>query len=38
MSAVQGWVKNAKGIDDPRFRQLIGQVGRSLYAPAPDPR
>jgi hypothetical protein len=38
MAAVQGWVKNTKGVDDPRFRQLIGQVGRSLYAPAPDPR
>jgi hypothetical protein len=38
MAAVQGWVKKAKSVDDPRFRQLIGQVGRSLYAPAPDPR
>jgi hypothetical protein len=38
LAAVQGWVKKAKSPDDPRFRQLIGQVGRSLYAPAPDPR
>lgn len=31
LSSVQGWVAKTHGDDDPRFRQLLGQVVRDLF-------
>lgn len=31
LSSVQGWVAKVEGVDDPRFRRLLGQVARDLF-------
>lgn len=31
LSSVQGWVAKVEGVDDPRFRRLLGQAVRDLF-------
>ena len=35
LSSVRGWVARINGIDDRRFRQLLGQMARDLMGEAP---
>ena len=34
LASVNGWVAKVGGVDDPRFRRLLGQVVRDLFGSA----
>ncbi|MGE4279120.1 MAG: hypothetical protein AB7G62_05995 [Magnetospirillum sp.] len=34
LGSVQGWVAKVQGLDDPRFKRLLGQVVRDLFGTA----